>query len=281
MEHTHAKSLATPAARTRRVVTRTYQVARGVPKRVFHAFTISLPQRYIGVSTIIYTSLNWLQAPASRLYYLNETVSKAGISISEDNPSRDLDQLSLEVGFDIGQASDGSPELFSEPLVYEAPGGTSSHLHPCDFDPNIVSPPCILHFKDRILLGSYYPMRFSSPLIWVDESTIRDKRDLTAGPHGSVISRAYCMSALKAYPSMLCCSGKMMPPFIHAFSQRFQGITVHEISSGHAKVLPEPLSICSGIMQMYMTRSSGNIAFIWRTIHAETQRIANEVSKPF
>jgi hypothetical protein len=73
---------------------------------------------------------------------------------------------------------------------------------------------------------------------------------------------------------MLCGNDVTLPPFIHLRSRP----SLRKTYSNNLVALPEPLAICSSIMQMYMAKSPGNVAFIWRTIQAESQRIEDEVS---
>jgi hypothetical protein len=132
----------------------------------------------------------------------------------------------------------------------------------------------IHHFKDRVILGSYYVVGLSPSFVSLDTKTILEKQDLKAGPYGSALSRAYCMSTLRSYPGMLCGNDGTLPPFIHLLSLPPFG----KKDSNNLAARPEPLAICSSIMQMYMAKSPGNLAFIWRTIQAESQRIEDEVS---
>jgi hypothetical protein len=132
----------------------------------------------------------------------------------------------------------------------------------------------IHHFKDRAILGSYYVISLSPSFVSLDTKTILEKRDLKAGPYGCALGRAYFISTLRSYPRMLCGNDGTLPPFIHLRSRQSLGKT----DSSHLLVRPEPLAICSSIMQMYMAKSPGNLAYIWRTIQVESQRIEDEVS---
>jgi hypothetical protein len=107
----------------------------------------------------------------------------------------------------------------------------------------------IHHFKDRVILASYYIVSLLPSFVSLDTKTILEKRDLKASPSGSALSRAYCMSTLRFYPGMLCGDDGTLPPFIHLRSRPSLGKT----DSIHLAVQPEPLAICSSIMQMYMT----------------------------
>ncbi|KAH6973854.1 hypothetical protein BKA56DRAFT_592637 [Ilyonectria sp. MPI-CAGE-AT-0026] len=126
------------------------------------------------------------------------------------------------------------------------------------------------HFKDRVVLGSFQIIALSPSFDWLDTETVLAKRDLKAGPLGSTLSRAYCLSMLRSYPEMLCRNGGTLPPFIHIQSRPSTS------GDNHTVALAEPLATCSSIMRMYMERSSENLAFIWRTIQAESRRINDE-----
>jgi hypothetical protein len=82
------------------------------------------------------------------------------------------------------------------------------------------------------------------------------------------------MRVLRSYPGMLCGDGGTLPPFIHPQSRLSPLL---QTNAKGVESLPEPLDICSSIMRMYMARSPGTLAFIWRTIQTETARIEDEV----
>ena len=214
-----------------------------------------------------------------------ETISNSCAEAIADNISHSQSQL-------VGDSSDLSLsgglnlDLDSNPLEYggldltdAGLGVISPSFLSWDHTIDAVCLPQIHHFKDRIVLGTYYTLSLTSSLISIDTRTILERRGSKAGPHGSAVSRAYCMSTLRSYPGMLCSNDGTLPPFIHAKSRTSPWKAAIHHSTNQEATLPEPLAICSGIMQMYMTRSSGNIAFIWRTIQAESWRIENEVSR--
>lgn len=58
----------------------------------------------------------------------------------------------------------------------------------------------IHNFQDRVILGTYYVIRLTPSFVPLNKETILQKRDLKAGPHGSALSRAYCMATLRSYP---------------------------------------------------------------------------------
>jgi hypothetical protein len=98
--------------------------------------------------------------------------------------------------------------------------------------------PQIHHFKDRVVLGTYYVFSFSPSFVPLDTKTILEKRDLTAGPYGSALSRAYCMSTSSSYPGMMCRDSRTLSPFIHLQSRP----SPSRIDSGPQVTLPEPTS---------------------------------------
>ena len=75
----------------------------------------------------------------------------------------------------------------------------------------------IHHFKDRVILGSYYVISLSPSFVSLDTKAILEKRDLKAGPYGSALGRACCISTLRSYPRMLCGNDGTLPPFIQRF----------------------------------------------------------------
>ncbi|TVY12950.1 hypothetical protein LARI1_G008600 [Lachnellula arida] len=78
------------------------------------------------------------------------------------------------------------------------------------------------------------------------------------------------MSTLKSYPGMLSGNNGTLPPFMHLQSRA----SLWKTNSRHVVALPEPLAICSNVYG----RSPGNVAFIWRTIQAESQRLEDELN---
>lgn len=141
------------------------------------------------------------------------------------------------------------------------------------YPPQALPPPQIHHFKDRVTRGTYYVLTSTPLFIPLSTQTILAKRDLRSGPTGSGLARAYCMSALRSYPGML--GGGRLPPFIHFQPQAREFL---EYINSVVEELPEPLAVCSSIMKMYVTRSSQNLKFIWRTIRTESRRIEDQVS---
>lgn len=135
--------------------------------------------------------------------------------------------------------------------------------------------PQIYHFKDRVVLGNFYNIDVPIPGVDLDTKTILEKRDVRAGPQGSALGRAYCMSTLRSYPKMLCSDDGTLPPFIHAQARPRER---SQVVNSKGLDLSEPLEICRSIMRMYMAKTSGNLPFIWRTIGAESQRIEDNVS---
>jgi hypothetical protein len=130
------------------------------------------------------------------------------------------------------------------------------------------------HFKDRVVLGSFHVISLSPSFVHLDTKTIIEKRSSKSGLHSSIIGRIYCMSILKSFPGMLCAKNGALPPFINP---KARASAAGQTDLEDIKKLPEPLAICSSIMRMYLARSSGNLAFIWRTIQAESARIGDEV----
>ena len=141
-----------------------------------------------------------------------------------------------------------------------------------NFGHNNFPGPQIEHFKDRVLFGSFYVVSHLDSYVPFDVSTIVQKQHPKAGPYGSAVARAYCITILRSYPGMMCASDEGLPPFIHSKMK-----TPGYLNNGLAP-LSDPLAICSSIMQMYKARSPGNLHFIWKTIEMEVMRIGDEVS---
>ncbi|CZR61487.1 uncharacterized protein PAC_11383 [Phialocephala subalpina] len=188
---------------------------------------------------------------------------------------RDLWYLSSGNGFDHNLSTNTWQDLYSnaETNNIEGPIFPNEILDLHSFSWNYPSDtflPQIHHFKDRVVLGSFYVIDVQLPSVELDTKTILEKRDVRAGPHGSTLGRAYCMTALRSYPAMLCSDVGTLPPFVHARSRpRNKSRYVDD----ETVALPEPLEICISIMRMYTAKTPGNLPFIWHTIGAESQRI--------
>jgi len=74
------------------------------------------------------------------------------------------------------------------------------------------------------------------------------------------------VQALRAYPLMML-RRETFPPFIHPHWCRQS-----------SPVLPEPLSNCMSIAQMFASRSDETKPFLWRTIKAEDERVLTQVT---
>lgn len=209
------------------------------------------------------------------------------VSIGRGTSPYDLGQLFEGNNFDHALSADTWPELQSNPGTdnVDETAFSDGMLALVSSDPlswNSSSNPFLVpridkidHFKDRVVLGSFQIIALSPSFDWLDTETLLAKRDLKAGPLNSTLSRAYCMSMLRSYPGMLCRNDGTLPPFIHIQSRPSTSVNSHTVA------LAEPLATCSSIMRMYMERSSENLAFIWRTIQAESRRINDEVGVMF
>ena len=74
------------------------------------------------------------------------------------------------------------------------------------------------------------------------------------------------VQALRAYPLMML-RRETLPPFIHPHWHRQS-----------SPALPDPLSNCMSIAQMYAFRSEETKPFLWRTIKAEDERFTSQVT---
>jgi len=77
------------------------------------------------------------------------------------------------------------------------------------------------------------------------------------------------VQALRSYPLMML-RRETLPPFIHP----------HWYSLS-TPALPEPISNCMSIAQMYAFRSEETKPFLWRTIKAECQRFREQVTTSY
>lgn len=205
------------------------------------------------------------------------------MSVRQENPPYNLGHFLAASSFDYASSPSIWPSFQTNPGADNVEGtafssGMLDHISPPSPSWNPSSDaffvPQIHHFKDRVVLGSFFIISLSPSFVNLDTKTIIEKRDSRAGPHGSVLGRTYCISILRAYPEMMCCDNGPLPPFIHLQSRP----PSLQLDSNSAERLPEPLAICSSIMRMYQARSPGNLNFIWRTIQVESTRIENEVS---
>jgi hypothetical protein len=73
--------------------------------------------------------------------------------------------------------------------------------------------PQIYHFKDRVVQGSFYIVCLSPSFVPPLDTKSIEKRDWKAGPHGSALARAYCMSTLRSYPEMFSRNDGTLPAF--------------------------------------------------------------------
>ncbi|KAN0093595.1 hypothetical protein V8E51_016779 [Hyaloscypha variabilis] len=174
-------------------------------------------------------------------------------------PSIQLDSGTSNVDGTI--SADGRLDLISPPsLLWSLPS-------------EIFFQPQFNRFKDRVVLGSVHVISLLPSFVHLDTKTIIEKRGSNLGLHGSPLGRIYCMSILKSFPGMLCANNGALPPFIHP---KARASVVGQTDLEDIEKLPEPLAICSSIVRMYLARSPGNLAFIWRTIQSESVRIEDE-----
>jgi hypothetical protein len=179
-------------------------------------------------------------------------------------PSIQLDSGTSNVDGTI--SADGRLDLISPPsLLWSLPS-------------EIFFQPQFNRFKDRVVLGSVHVISLLPSFVHLDTKTIIEKRGSNLGLHGSPLGRIYCMSILKSFPGMLCANNGALPPFIHP---KARASVVGQTDLEDIEKLPEPLAICSSIVRMYLARSPGNLAFIWRTIQSESVRIEDEVGAMF
>ena len=92
----------------------------------------------------------------------------------------------------------------------------------------------------------------------------------------SLLSARFLLGMLGSYPKMLL-GDNTLPPFIRL------PCSVPEISGlfnpkdSPENRLPESLANCASIVQMFLTKTPANSAFVWRTLRSEQQRLYDEV----
>lgn len=96
----------------------------------------------------------------------------------------------------------------------------------------------------------------------------------TARPMTAAIGYNFILQNIKIYPYMLL-NQLDLPPFIHISSIASESNNLVACPSS------DHLAICKNITQMYQTRTPQTKAFVWRSIEAERQRFADEVSLVF
>ncbi|KAF4631392.1 hypothetical protein G7Y89_g6740 [Cudoniella acicularis] len=228
----HAGNLASPASRPKHAATLLCQVAHDAPTKVFRVPVDEL------VPVIQEESV------PSHNDSLEQTASDSSLGhISAGRGNSPYDLTPFSVG-NLLQSNPGSGNAEGIELPHEMLDIFSSEPLSWNYTSDAFLLPQIQHFKDRVVLGSYYVVNLSPSFVPLDMKTILKKRDLKAGPYGSALSRAYCMSKLRSYPEMLCPNDGTLPPFIHPQSR------------------PSPRKAV--------------LTFIWRTIQAESQRIEDE-----
>lgn len=93
-------------------------------------------------------------------------------------------------------------------------------------------------------------------------------------PSSTSFTAKYLMSVLSSYPKLMA-TNPVVPPYIHPHHPKSNGDDC--IYDTDKTCLPEPLAICSSIVQMFLTKRRESNAFIWRTIRLEQQRLYKEV----
>ena len=80
---------------------------------------------------------------------------------------------------------------------------------------------------------------------------------------------------VRNYPQMMI-EGQL-PPTIYPPCVLRDKLVKDCVVSGTHTCLPEALAICTSIVRMFYARTKENSAFLWRNIHAEQQRLRQEV----
>lgn len=122
---------------------------------------------------------------------------------------------------------------------------------------------------------------------WTPSSVLLSTPEIGYGPNIDLVSQLKATGALthlrQGHPAskfaaslasdIICAFPQMMlrrqtfPPFIHSY--------------WHRQSLPEALSNCASIAQLFANRTSESRSFLWRTIEAEQQHFRSQVSMRF
>jgi len=84
----------------------------------------------------------------------------------------------------------------------------------------------------------------------------------------------YLMAVLSSFPKLMT-NNSVLPRYIHPYQPKNKGNDF--VCYNDKTCLPEPLAVCSSIVQMFLTKTGESNAFIWRTIRSEQQRLYKEV----
>lgn len=87
---------------------------------------------------------------------------------------------------------------------------------------------------------------------------------------GSQLGSASIMRILRSYPRSVM-RIPTFPPFIHPQCHSGYGINIP---------LAEPMAVCVSIAQIFSTRNEANIAFFWRAVRMEQERLLESVCAP-
>lgn len=82
----------------------------------------------------------------------------------------------------------------------------------------------------------------------------------------------YLIQLLRPFPQMMV-RRAAFPPFIHPNWHRGDGADAH-------KTLPEPISHCISIAQMFSLRTPDTRTFVWNTVRTEQRRLMDQVGQP-
>jgi hypothetical protein len=118
-------------------------------------------------------------------------------------------------------------------------------------------------------LSTNWPVSTESPK---NHSGLLNQKKLEA--IGSKLSSKHLLCVITSYPSLMC-EKTTLPPFIHPrYPHKEQ-----ECNCPSDKAPPEVLeclAICTSLVHMYQSRTSANIAYIWKTIAAGQERLYSE-----
>lgn len=88
------------------------------------------------------------------------------------------------------------------------------------------------------------------------------------------LTAKYLMAVVSSYPKLMT-ENSVLPGYIHPYQLKNKGNDC--VCNNDNNCVPEPLAVCSSIVQMFLTKTSESNAFVWRTVRSEQQRLYKEV----
>lgn len=131
---------------------------------------------------------------------------------------------------------------------------------------------------NEIKPSSYCISKFWSPITQPVYKPLRAFLPKINANHSSPLTRALIVNTLRSYIDGFLPGNNSLPPFIHP--ECFSAAIPHHLlpQPKDSPPLPQPLAICSSIIQMFQAKTKENSEFIWSTVEMAQQRLAAEAS---